>query len=246
MVRPAFPISPAPGEDNGGAIMTAVYVPWIAEFILESAGAVLNFRKSKLLSCLLALCAVGDAVTFTLLMVSSRDVYAWSYWGMRAGKYLLLCWLACEICGRMVAEKNRVTTKASTAFVSLISISLVAAVSSRAETLADRLLDGEIAANFILLGVVAVGWMTRKTFLSKDWKWMSAGFVVMIGGDLAVTLLWLVWPDAWRLYPVGGIAALLVWVIGPLRNVKLPEVRLDLGARLQVPVVRERDQRWVM
>lgn len=211
--------------------MTAVYSLWAAEFCLESIGALVYSGRSKLLSALLAFCALSDAITFAILRFVSPYAYAWSYWAGRSIKYLFLIWLACSICGMFVAEIHRFQAKITAFVVSISSAALITAVSASGETLKDRLLDGEIAANMLLLGMVFLGYIGRRDRLDSNWQWIAAGFMVMVGSDLIFTALWAFWDGARHWYPLGCIAAQLIWVAGPLRKVKLPECRADLGKK---------------
>ena len=120
----------------------------------------------------------------------------------------------------------------SAAFLSLGSASIIVAVGTAGETLKQKLLDGEIAANMILLGFVAVGWISRREKLNQAWKWIAVGFMVMVGSDLLFTALWMAWDWARHLYPIGAISAQLIWIAGQLRTIRLPECRANLGQRI--------------
>ncbi len=208
-----------------------IFHAWAAEFALECIGSALYYNKNKLLSVLLAFCAVGDATTCLIYQAARQTLYANSYWIARSGKYLLLVWLACSICGMFVAERRKSFGTISAAFLSLSSGALITVFSATGETLKDKLLDGEIAANMVLLGMVFVGWVSRRDRLDSTWKWITAGFMVMVGSDLVFTILWTFWDGARHWYPLGAITAQLIWVAGPMRKVKLPECRADLGKK---------------
>lgn len=212
--------------------MTA-YLWWAAELLLECAGAALTIRRSRLLAFILTVSAITDIAAFLVFQFCARAVYAWSYWAQHSIKNLMLCWLACAICGMFVAERNKFQARIATAFLSVGAIALVAAFAFNGETLKERLLDGEIAANGILLGFVVLGWITRKAFLSREWKWITAGFMVMVGGDLAVTILWTFWDGARHWYPLTTIAALLMWAFGPMLPHKLSCVQYGLGVKIE-------------
>jgi Na+-transporting NADH:ubiquinone oxidoreductase subunit NqrE len=201
--------------------MTAVYSLWAAEFCLEAFGAVLYSNRSKLLSVLLVSCAMSDAVTFSILRFVNPYAYAWSYWGARSLKYAMLILVACSICGMFVAEVHRFQATATAFIVSLCSAALITAVSASGETLKDKLLDGEIAANMILLGMVFLGWIGRRDRLDSTWKWIACGFMVMVGSDLIFTALWTFWDGARHFYPLGAISAQLIWVAGPLNALRI-------------------------
>lgn len=212
--------------------MTAILLAWVAEIVLEAIGAVLNFRRSRVLFSLLAFCALTDFAAVPLAQYYPKLVYGWIGWSQMAVKQLMLLWLACAICGMFVAERNKVQTIITAAFLSLAGGALVTVAFCTGETLKDRLLDGEIAANFLLLGMVALGWIGRRDRLSPAWKWITAGFMVMIGSDLACTALWTFWEGARHYYPVGAIAAQAIWCAGPLWPHKMRELRGSLGQRI--------------
>src|SRR5215831_4646894 len=77
---------------------------WAGEFLLETSGAILTFRRFRLLSVLLALRALADIFTFVAAYQLGADAYIASMWALRGVQYFLLCGLACQIVGRMVEE----------------------------------------------------------------------------------------------------------------------------------------------
>jgi hypothetical protein len=204
----------------------SVLIFWALEFILESCGAYLYWQKSKMLSSLLGMCATGDLITFLFYGQAS---YASAFWIFYSLKYLMLVWLACSICGMFVAEKRKSFATLSAAFLSLGSAAMITVFASAGETLKNKLLDGEIAANMILLAVVFIGWIGRRDRLTGMWKFITFGFMVMVASDLIFTILWTFWDGARHFYPIGAISAQLIWIIGPLRSVRLPEFRKSLG-----------------
>lgn len=209
--------------------MTA-YLPWAVELILECAGAQIYFRRSKLLSAILAFCALSDVALF---IIFGRPIYPWASWVQMAGKGLLLIWLGCSICGMFVAERDKVKTVLATGFISAASMSLVVSAFFSRDSLKDRLLDAEIVASILLLGMIALGWIGRSSYLSAEWKIITAGFVLMVGSDLLFTALWTFWDGARHWYPLGTIAAQLVWVAGPILPYRLKDCRPSLGQRVQ-------------
>lgn len=204
-------------------------VPWLAEFFLESAGAILNFKRSRALSVILALIALMDVVTFVVFRFWPEH-YWQATWIRHAIRNMLLIWLGCSICGMF--SENRVQDTIAAAFLSLGIAAMVFFVGSAGETIKDKLLGAEIVACFVLLAYIALAWIGGRT-LESDNKWKAAGFLVMIGSDLIFTLLWLKWDGARHWYPLGAISAQLVWVIGPLRKVRLREFRVGLGVKIK-------------
>jgi hypothetical protein len=206
----------------------AVYSPWAAMFILECIGARIYSKRSKLMAVYFATAVMLDAGAFAIFQNCGIDFYAWSAWAAKGIRGLMLIWLACSICGMFVAERRKSFATISAAFLSLASGALITVFSANGETLKDKLLDGEIAANMILLAIVFIGWIGRRDRLEQTWKWIALGFMVMVGSDLVFTILWTFWEGARHWYPMGAIAAYLIWVAGPLRRVKLPEFRQSL------------------
>lgn len=209
--------------------MTA-YLPWAVEILLECAGAQIYFRRSKLLSAILAFCALSDVALF---IVYGRPIYPWASWAQMALKGLLLIWLGCSICGKLVNEKDESKVTYVSAFTSMVTVGLVTSCMFSADTLKNRLLDGEITANLMLAGLIGLSWICRQSAISGPWKWIVIGFLVMIGSDLLFTALWTFWDGARQWYPLGTIAAQLVWVAGPILPYRLKDCRLSLGQKIQ-------------
>lgn len=203
--------------------MTAVFTVWAAEFFLESAGAILNFKRHRLLSVILALIALMDVCTFFVFRFFPEH-YWQATWTRHAIRNMLFVLLGCSICG-MFGEK-RLQASITAAFLSLGTAALVLSVGLAGETIKDKLLDAEIVACSVLLVYIVLAWIGGNT--SNDNKWKAAGFLAMIGSDLIFTLLWLKWDGARHWYWTGAMLAYGIWVAGPLRRVKLPEFRQSL------------------
>lgn len=233
--------------------MTAIYLAWMAEIVLECIGSFLYRKRSPLLSILLGFCAFTDFAAVPFAQNYPNLIHGCLGWAQCSVKELMLIWLACSICGMFVSENRKSITVISAAFLSLASAAIIAVFSFAGETLKDKLLDGEIAANMILLGFVAVGWISRRDRLKGNWQWIVAGFMVLVGSDLIFTILWAGMPEirisshvlmpAWEWtgarhwYPLGAISAYLIWCIGPLRSVRLTEFRQSLDKKF--PAVEE-------
>jgi hypothetical protein len=208
--------------------MTAILSVWMAEFILEASGSILNFKRSKLLSFILAIIALMDAVTFVIFRYWPES-YPAATWIRHATKNLMLMVLGCSICGMFEEKENRLQASVIAGFISLGTAALALSVGIAGETLKDRLLTGEIVACTLLLSYIFLAWVGQS--LKDDNRWTAAGFVMMIGSDLLFTLLWLKWSGARHLYPIGALAAYGIWVLGPLRKIRLPEFRKSLEKR---------------
>ena len=182
---------------------------WAVEFILETSGALLSFRRYRVLSALLAFRAFADIFTFIALRTLGGDAYGFAYWAVRAIQYLLLCALACQIMGRMLEERRDLAPY-------IVGLAggfglLVVLISGQSHTFADRFLDAEISASALLAILITLGWATKKMTVSGAWGWITVGFLVSIGGNALCAFLWKFFPGANRLYPVPAIAALVIW-----------------------------------
>lgn len=203
---------------------------WLIEFILEAAGAIRYRKTNRLLSFILAFCALTDALASVLkLHYSATAINGWYAWGQFALKELFLVWLACAICG--VAVKQKSVAFLSSAFISLATCAFIVVFAFQGETLKDRLLDGEISATTIMLIIIAVAWVSKLCTIPPKWKIITLGFAVMVGGDFLLTLLWKHWNGAEYWQQIPTLAGYLIWCVGPLRAVKLPECRADLAKR---------------
>ena len=216
-----------------GESVILVYLSWAAEFLLQLSGAALNWKTSKLLSALLGFLCLTDIVLFIFFQASANTLYPWASWAQQTGRYLLLIFLACEIIGMFLPEADRKKGSIVAGFMAVGIASMITVFSSQGDTLKDKLLDGEIAANMILLAFVSLGWISRARYLSAHWKWIAAGFVTLVGWDLTVTIFWKFFWTARQFYPLGTIAAYVVWIAAPLRG--LSEFRASLGKRLELP-----------
>lgn len=208
-----------------------IYSPWFIELALEILGAMLYFRRNRLLCGLFAFLAASDIALVFIYQLARQTAYGWAYWGQRSGKYFLLICLACSICGMFVAERDRQSKIASTAFMSLATFAMATVAFMQGNTLKDSLLAAEIATNVVLAACIAVAWIGRRGMLSAECKTVTAGFVLMIAADVLFTVLWLKWDGARHWYWTGAILAYGVWVAGPMRKVRLGEFRSSIGQK---------------
>lgn len=207
--------------------MTAILAIWMAEFLLEASGSILNFKRARLLSVILAIIALMDVVTFFFFRFWPEN-YWLATWTRHAIRNLLFVLLGCSVCGMFAEKVNRIQAGITAAVLSLSTGAMVLAMGMSGKTLSDKLLEGEIVACLMLLAYIALAWIGSAGKLSADNKWIAAGFVVMVGSDLVFTILWTFWDGARHWYPLGCISAQLIWIAGPLRKVRLPEFRKSL------------------
>ena len=182
---------------------------WAAEFLLETSGAILTFRRFRLLSVLLAFRALADIFTFVAAYQLGADAYIASMWALRGVQYFLLCGLACQIVGRMIEERRDLAPY----IVGMCAIAGlgVGLFSHQADSLMNKFLDAEISASALLAILITLGWAMKKMNLSGPWGWIAVGFLISVGGNALCALLWKFFPEANRLYPVPAIAALVIW-----------------------------------
>lgn len=213
--------------------MTAILSAWMAELVLESFGAYLYRRRSPLLSTILYFCAITDSAAYLLRgFLPATWIYFWGSWGQFYVKELMLVWLGCAICGMFAESRGMSKSQAiiSATMLSAFTIAFSIAFCFSAETLKGRILAAEITADTILLVIIAVAWITGSgKRLPNIWKWITAGFLVMVGSDMLFTIGWFSTEKIRHFYPLGAIAAYLIWCIGPLRSARLTEFRQSLG-----------------
>jgi len=208
-----------------------IYSPWFIELALEVLGAMLYFRRSRLLCSLFSFLAASDIILTAGYHLARQTVYWQFYWAQRFGKYFILILLACSICGMFVAEKDRSAKIGSSAIIALGTFGLVTVVFCMAHSLKDSLLAAEIAANVVMAVIIWLAWLGRRSVLSAEQKSITLGFIVLIASDIIFTAFWMNWHGARHFYPLGMITAYLIWVAGPLRKITLPECRADLGKK---------------
>lgn len=144
-------------------------------------------------------------------------IYFWAGWGQFYIKELMLIWLGCSICGMFADGKRRTQATIYAGLISLGTVAFIMVCCFSEQTLKDRMLSAECVADFILMAILFVAWIVCGTTLSKERKWMTAGFLVMVGTDVFFTIGWFSAATMRHWYPVGQIAAYLVWVAGPLK-----------------------------
>jgi len=206
----------------------ALFVLWFGEFCLEFRGLSRSTRY-PLLAAVFGWCAAGDVISILVAAGYGWEPYIIAYWIFKAGKYLLLCLLACWIGSMMVKPDPR--GAAGLAFlVTLFFIGLYMACSRG--PIGNRLIDGGIAAAMILAGLIGLAWTSgAKIPLPRDWRMIAAGLLILLLGDaliLAAAKLW--WP-AHNLKWAAEYAQLIMW------NVALkPAViaaRIPLGVKIE-------------
>lgn len=222
-----------------------MYFSWLLEFLLESVALAFSIRKRNwTLSALLAVRVVADLITCAARH-QSHYAYAQLFWLFRAGQYLLLLWLACVICGKLLQELNQARVRITAAIIAVIGSMAVLKLYSDGLTIDARFMDAEIAANFILAAVLFSGWVSRNVFfgrgLDRQWNWILLGLVIQLASRALCTMAWMRWNTAAYWFYAGDIAALSIWIAAVSRKVEeVSYFRLDsIGSPNAEPLIDE-------
>lgn len=205
----------------------AAFGPWYLEFSLEVCGA-LRTRRYPLLSLYLAVAAIADIATFSILQAYGWSAYAVADWIQLAIKYLILIFLACQVCGKMLAEKKM--HRAALIF-STIAAGIISAVYQSGETITDRLLDAEIAACMFLGILILVAWFGRIRPLDRPWAMIAGGIVTLLALNGAAAYAWKFWEPAKHVITGAEIASLVLFNLAP--GMKLSELRQGIGVEVR-------------
>jgi hypothetical protein len=148
------------------------------------------------------------------------EAYGTALWFQRAAEYLLLSYLAADICSKFVGEKNRIKTSRYAAMIALMLSGVLTFIFRSGETLTDKLLDTTIMANMMLAVVIAVGWLSRDDKLPRKWRGITAALLIYLGSEAVVTVVWKEHQWAAQLFPIGHVAALVTWcwTVGPKKS----------------------------
>jgi len=199
---------------------------WPIEFALELLGA---FRSRNLmLRATFGYLAAADIACF-IATQNGWGSYMEAYWLLRAGKYLFLCSVSAVALGKMVKSSPRLTA------VMAIGLAFTAGIMSyicltAGEPIWIRLLDSSISAAAILGAVLALGWVGRSKNMPRDWKVISAGMLILLGGDVVILIAAkLYWP-AHNLKWFPELIQLAMWNYAA--KVGIGEARLPLSRNL--------------
>jgi len=209
-------------------MLLTAFILWFGEFALEIRGLTRS-RSYPLLTAVFAWCAAGDVLSMVLAAGHGWEPYIIAYWVVKAGKYFLLCLLACWIGAMMVKPDPR--GAAGLAFVlTLFFVGIVAALSHG--TIGDRLIDGGISAAMLLAGFIALAWSSRnKIPLPRDWRLIAAGLLVLLLGDAAILAAAKVWWPAHHLKWAAEYAQLIMWNSAMKPAVRA--IRLSVGVNVE-------------
>lgn len=222
------------------------YMAWGCEFLLESSGAFLAFRKRlKILSVLLAWRAFMDAVTFVIFILHLHPSYGFTMWAGKAVQYALLYALGVQLAAKMIQDYRPITQQVYQAIA--ISSSVATFVFITTELWEHKFARAEAITGFLLIAVVLVGWIGRKKGLEDPWRMVLFGVVVGAVGNSLCAVLSARWSGALRIYPVPALIALMIWnwSVLPRKRMKLSEFRggADQIKKPVTGVYRELSQR---
>lgn len=204
---------------------------WLTEFLTEALAAFWLFRSSskiKTLGRYLAFRCVADVAAFSLLLIFGGNVYGVSDWLQRAIQYVLLAYVAAEICSQFAGEKDRQAISKYSAVFAFVLAGGLTFVFGSSETITDKLLDTTIAANMLLAVAIAIAWLPAEHKLPRKWRGITTGLLIYLGSEAVLTILWKSWPPAAHLFPLGHIAAFVTWCA-----VFKPKAKVEFGTRQQ-------------
>lgn len=220
------------------------YFLWAVILGLESAAAVLTFRRQKWLSILLFYRSAADLLGMILLGTAGMGAFQWEDYLQRMIQLPILGILA-VYCAGAAAGDSRGVRIYSGPFAAGVAIWLAAVHGLMPWNLYTVLWIAQKTV-FGIAGMVGLALFLRqfdfiRGKLEKPWGATSAGLLMLLGtAGLAMMARehhWLTWANASRWGQLGAISAQLIWVAGPLRKVKLPEFRQSLEKRF--PKVEE-------
>lgn len=196
--------------------------------ILESAAAYLTFPRQKWLSSILAFRAVADLLGMILLGTAGMNVFEWEDYIQRMIQFPLLGVLA-VYCAGAAAGDSRGVRIYSGPFAAVVAIG-IAAMHGFFPWNLEAVLWIEEKTVFGIAAVVALALIFRQFDLirgkmEKPWGATSAGLLILLASYALPVLArenhWLSWMNASRGGQLGAILAYGVWVIAPLRTLKL-------------------------
>lgn len=235
-----------PANDSGIAMILCLN--WFLEFLLEISGAIFSYRRRMLpVALYMTFRAFSDIAGFLILHNCGWRSYAWSLWTSRAFQFALLCVIVAQLLGRFLIEVNRKKIVLMAGALLFVSFWGISAAIKNAQTWPDKFLDADLAGRFLLMLIVAGGWFAAKYRLERPWSLIAAAMITGLAWDSAITLTWklgfwlsahgfaegTVLQGARYLYPLGRIAALVLWNWALLGKTRLRVVRVSLGNRLQ-------------
>lgn len=216
----------------------AAFLLWFTEFALEIRGAVAT-RQYRLLSAYLWFWAASDIATFVTYHLYGWQAYSWAYWIQEAGEYFILLLLCCQISGKLVNETSARVVQATSCLIAGVATKAVWIVYGQSESIADKLLDSEIAACMLLGILILLAWMGQQRRLERPWNLIAAAVVFLLASNGLISALWKVWEPARHFMVVPEIAALVAFNLAG--RGKLSEFRDCLGYRAEpTEIIRTR------
>lgn len=218
---------------------------WLAEFLLESSGAALSFRKYKPLFFYLAFRAVSDVAIFLIRYTLGDYAYGWAYWGQQAGAALLLCWLCVAVFAQMVGEDQY---GPHATFLCVLGLAATVIGALRANSMAGAILGAAVNADLFLGLAMLVGLMSKKSRLSAEWTAIAWAACIHLGSEGTIRRLAHYDERALAWLPLGALMALGVWIATVWPRKAEGEVEAVIPPRFQpesVTMVEEEYRGWV-
>jgi K+ transporter len=161
-----------------------------------------------------------------------RDAAGIATWIGHAVQCVLLCWLACSICSKMLGEKIYGPHV-------LIMAILIAAASVftfyRGDTIAESFLSAATTANMILGLALLVGLMSQQTELDRTWRLITLAVCIHLGSHGVIAMVGTYWLGALAWLPIGAIVALAIWIFAVTREAEVPTPTIRLGLQPRAP-----------
>lgn len=205
---------------------------WLTEFILETLGAYFAFRRKIIpLGVYLAFRAIADIATLGFLLFAGQGTAYWADFWLRTVAYILLGALSMF----MVAKILRETEHTAEFYLGMtLLFGVIAVLYFHAQPLTmHRVLQFEMWADIIAGALVCTAMGAQELAgrtIPAPFGMIALGIAIHSLSDGLLCAAQYRGMDTTPWYPVGAIAALAVWIIGPMRNWKLERIaQKELG-----------------
>lgn len=207
---------------------------WASEFILETLGAYLAFRRKIIpLGVYLAFRAVADIATLGFLLFAGHDTALWADFWLRTAAYVLFWALSIFMVARILQE-NKYTVGFYLGITLLFGVFAVVFFHAQPLTM-HRIWQFEIWADIIAAVLVCIAMGVQEQAgrtVPAIYGMVSLGIAVHGLSDGLLCAAQYHGKDLTAWYPIGAILALSLWVAGPLKTLKLEkkaQEQIDFG-----------------
>ena len=206
---------------------------WLIEFIIELAILSASFRRGMfMLSGFAASRVAFDILCF--MFRSNESAYDLMFWVLKPLEYFFQILLALY-CVEKVIQGERIYVRLGIFIVSITASLSVIAAYLLGPLRYTKLLDIETSVGlFVALGLF-LGLLEKKG--SRLWRLVSYGLIALGVSDSLLGMITPHFRQYWdiiaRAYPVCEITALSVILAASMKG--LPEFRLELGKRIELP-----------